>query len=65
LLFSQVSNLGASCSKKPALDIPHERKPRRFASVFINWVYLVLELIIYLIYDVLALMGVASFTCFL
>jgi hypothetical protein len=38
-LLSQFSNLGASSSKKPALDIPQDKNPRRLASDFIKNVY--------------------------
>jgi hypothetical protein len=37
--LSQFSNRGASCSKKPALDIPQDKNPRRLASDFMNNVY--------------------------
>ena len=40
LLLSHFSNLAASSSKKSDLDTPHNKKPRRLASVLILLVHL-------------------------
>jgi hypothetical protein len=44
-LESQASNLGASCSKNPAFEMPQDKNPRRSASDLMNWVYFDLLLI--------------------
>jgi hypothetical protein len=38
--LSQFSNLVASCSKNPALDMPQDKNPRRLASDLMKSVYL-------------------------
>jgi hypothetical protein len=38
-LFNQLSNRGASSSKKAAFEIPHDKKPRRFASALMSLEY--------------------------
>jgi len=66
--LSQFSNLGASCSKKLALDTPQDKNPRRLASDFMKSVYfdfgsINLKIIIKSSYEIgtfLALMEVAS-----
>jgi hypothetical protein len=64
LFFNQFSKRGASCSKKPALDIPQDKKPRRCASDLINCVYVALWLMLIKIevnkWDSLALIAAAS-----
>lgn len=39
LLLSQASSRGASSSRKPALEMPQDKKPRRWASALMNVVF--------------------------